>query len=867
MDLTFRLLGPVAVDAPDGPVDVGPARQRTVLAALLVDAGHLVPIDTVVNRVWGPAPPDRSRQTLHVYIARLRQALGPSVRLVGRSGAYPLDLEPDRVDLHRFRALANQADVTMLRQALDLWHGTPLADLSGEWVDRTRERWRQEHVAAAIAWAQGALRLGQAQEIVAPLTEHVAEYPSVEPLAEALRRARDARPPVAHAPALLPIDVYGFTGRDPQLAQLDAVLAENRSAAPTVVISAIAGTAGVGKTALAVHWAHRVTDRFPDGQLYVNLRGFDQSGSVMSPPEAVRGFLDALQVPVERIPPDPGAQAELYRALLAGRRMLVVLDNARDAEQVRPLLPGTPGCLVVVTSRNQLTDLDGALPLALDVLSPAEARQLLVRRLGDARLAAEPAAVDDIIGACAGLPLALAIVAAHAATRPQLPLAEFAAELRADRSGLDTFDGGDAVTNIRAVFSWSYRALAPEAARLFRLLGLHPGPDIAAPAAASLAGLPLEQTRSLLADLAHATLLSEPIPGRYTFHDLLRAYAQELVTTIDTEDSRTMARRQLLDYYVYSSRHAAVLTNPQREPYAFEGRQPRVAIAEFSSAERAQKWFMNEHPVLVAAVGQAATNGFDVHVWHIAWAISEFLDLRGQWQELARTQHAALDAARRLADAVGQALVHNTLSLAYYQLGDHATAEAHVRHACERFRELGNQKGEAHAHANLSIMLGRDGRFREALDEAQHARDLICLSGNKAWEANILNAVGWCYIQLGEYRSALTSCEQALAVIQTLGDPAGEAATWDSLGYGQHHLGNHRQAISCYESALDILCQLGDRYNEAAVRVHLGDSQLAAGDHAAARATWESALTTLTELGHDDAEEARAKLAALDGAN
>ena len=304
-----------------------------------------------------------------------------------------------------------------------------------------------------------------------------------------------------------------------------------------VVIVAIDGMAGVGKTALAVHWAHRVAALFPGGQLYVNLRGFDPNRSPVTPDEAVRGFLDALDVPPERVPATLEAQVGLYRSLLAGRRVLVLLDNASDAGQVRPLLPGAPGCVAVVTSRDQLAGLvttAGAHPMTLDLPSADEARELLERRLGAARVAAESAAADEIIALCARLPLALAIVATRAATQPGLPLATLAAELRAAAGGLAEFTDPDLASDVRAVFSWSYRQLSPAAARLFRLLGMHPGPDIGLPAAASLAGQPAAEVRPLLTELARAHLI-ERAAGRYAFHDLLRAYAAELALALDPD--------------------------------------------------------------------------------------------------------------------------------------------------------------------------------------------------------------------------------------------------------------------------------------------------------------------------------------------
>jgi hypothetical protein len=392
-------------------------------------------------------------------------------------------------------------------------------------------------------------------------------------------------------PRQLPADTDMFTGRDAALKTLDRLLDDQDESTPRpVVISAIAGTAGIGKTALAVHWAHRVADRFPDGHLYVNLRGFDPSGSPMEPAEAVRGFLDALQVSPQGIPASLEAQAGLYRSLLAGRRMLVLLDNARDADQVAPLLPGAPGCLVLVTSRNQLPGLvaaAGAHPVALDLLSRDEAVQLLARRLSHDRVTAEPHATQELVTRCAGLPLALAIVAARAATHPEFPLAALADQLHEARDGLDGFDGGDTATDARAVFSCSYHSLGTPAARLFRLLGLHPGPDVTAGAAASLAGHPVAQVRPLLAELARAHLVVEHAPSRYAFHDLLRAYAGELAHTQDTGTDRRAATHRMLDHYLHTAHGADLLLYGHSETITPDPAQPGVSAERLSDHDQA----------------------------------------------------------------------------------------------------------------------------------------------------------------------------------------------------------------------------------------------------------------------------------------
>jgi tetratricopeptide (TPR) repeat protein/transcriptional regulator with XRE-family HTH domain len=667
----------------------------------------------------------------------------------------------------------------------------------------------------------------------------------------------------------LPRDASGFVGRDGELGRLDALLDQDGQGGrvPAVVISAVSGAAGVGKTALAVHWAHRIADRFPDGQLYINLRGFEPNSPPMAPPEAVRRFLDALGVPPQRIPVDPDSQAALYRSLLAGKRMLVVLDNARDASQVRPLLPGATHCLVLVTSRNQLAGLvaaDGAHPLTLDLLTRAEAHDLLIRRLGADRVAAEPAAVDQIITACARLPLALAIVAARAATRPQLSLAALADELRDRRSRLDALTTGDLITDVRAAFSWSYHALTPGAARLFRLLGLHPGPDIAPAAAASLAGAPVGEVRPLLAELAAAHLVSEHSPGRFALHDLLRAYAAEQSQARDSDADRRAAVHRMLDHYLHTSHRAALLLNPQRQRIVLAGAAPGVTPEDLADRRHATTWFTGEHAVLLAAVDQSAAAGFDRHAWQLASTLWDYLEQRGHWRAWVSTHRTAADAAERGTDRTGLAYALRGLGGAYLWLGRPRDARAHLDRALAILREIGDLDGQAPTHHQLAISFEREGRHMDAVGHAERALDLYRATGHQSGQAKMLNGIGWHYALLGEYRQTLVYCGQAIAKLREAGDRYVEAATWDSLGFAHHHLGDHRQALRCYHQALDLIREVGDRSVEAAVLTHVGDTHHRSGDGDAAREAWQHALTILADLDHPDADQIRTKLASVD---
>jgi tetratricopeptide (TPR) repeat protein len=664
-------------------------------------------------------------------------------------------------------------------------------------------------------------------------------------------------------PHQLPGAARHFTGRTDELETLTKLVDQDVEAGQTVVISAIDGTAGIGKTALALHWAHRVANRFPDGQLYVNLRGFDPTGPPMTAAEALRGLIEAFAVPPQRIPASLQAQTGLYRSLLSGKRVLVVLDNAHSGEQVQPLLPGGPTTLAVVTSRNRLTGLvatQGAHPITLDRLSTTQAWELLTRCLGHDRVMAEPAAVENIIARCAGLPLALTIVAARAATRPHFPLATLAEELNDTGARLDALNGGDPGTDLRTVFSWSYQRLSTQAARLFRILGLHPGPDADTAAAASLAGLPIAQTRQLLAGLTDVNLVTEYVPGRYTFHDLLRAYAAELTHAHDSEAERRAALHRMLDSYLWTAHAAGSLLNPSREPVMMCAAQPRVSSQRPADRQEALAWFTAEQPVLLATVALAANTGFGVQACQLAWILSGFLHLRGHWQERATVQRVALAVAQRLADPAWQARIHRDLTGAYAWLGSYDHSQAHAQQSLALCGELGDDAGMARTHRTICLTLERQGRYEQALDHARQSRDLFLATDDRAGQAYAFNSVGWYHALVGDFEQARSNCQQAITLLRETGDRDGEATTWDSLGYAHHHLGDYQQAIRCYRRALDLFREVGDRYFQAPTLNHLGDTHQVVGDYDAARGAWQRALTILEELQLPEAAEVRAKL-------
>ncbi|MET8977358.1 BTAD domain-containing putative transcriptional regulator [Streptomyces sp. NPDC004539] len=674
-------------------------------------------------------------------------------------------------------------------------------------------------------------------------------------------------------PAQLPAAYEHFTGREAEIAHLTRRL----PAAPgpggpgtTMVINAIGGMAGVGKTTLAVQLAHRVADRFPDGQLYVNLRGFDLHGAAMDPAESVRGFLEALGVSRTQMPDSPEAQAALYRSLLADRRVLVLLDNARDADQVRPLLPGAAGCLVLITSRNQLTSLvvsGGAHPLTLDLLSPEDARRSLVRRLGADRVAAEPAAVDTIVSLCGGLPLALSIITARALMNPTFSLSGVAAELVEANGSLDAFDGFDATTDVRTVFGWSYRTLTGEAARLFRLLSLHPGPDIGTHAAAALADRPAGRVRSLLGELTRTHLLTEEAPGRYRFHDLLRAYANELARAEggagDSEEERRDALCRMFDHYLLTAYASAPLLDPAGvfpSPAPSPGTTGTPVVLR--DAESALSWFSTERLVLLEVARQAVDDGFGGHTWRLARLLDPVHERFGHWHDWADLQRVALVAAQRLADPVGVAHAHGGLGRACSLLRRYPEAEDHLRHALSLFEALGDDLSQAHTRRALGWVMTRTERHGEAIRQTRHALDLYRIAGHLSGQADAMNAIAWYEAVLGDYDEAMADAVGSLALYRRMSDRGGpnEANAWDTLAYAHHRLGNFGRARTCYLRAIGMLRRNGDRYNEAGSLTRLGDTHAATGDDEAARAVWARAGEILTEIDPPWAAEVRAKL-------
>jgi DNA-binding SARP family transcriptional activator/Tfp pilus assembly protein PilF len=657
------------------------------------------------------------------------------------------------------------------------------------------------------------------------------------------------------APAQLPADVAAFAGRADELAELDRLAGQPSD----MVIAVVSGTAGVGKTALAVRWARRVASGYPDGQLYVNLRGYDP-GQPVPPADALAGFLRALGMAGQDIPPGDDERAAAYRSLLDGRRVLVMLDNAASVEQVRPLLPGCPSCLVVVTSRDSLPGLvarHGARRLGLDVLPVTDAVRLLRTLIGD-RVDAEPRAAQALASQCARLPLALRVAAELAAASPGSPLDELAGELAGEQRRLDLLDaGGDEHTAVHGVFSWSYRHLPAEAARTFRLAGRHPGPDFDAYAMAALTGVTPTAARDVLALLARAHLVHQAGAGRYGMHDLLRAYASRLAAAHDGDGAQSAALASLYDYYLGTASSAMDVLVPAERHYRPQVRPAGTPAPPLSSATEARGWLDAERPSIVAVAVHAAMQGAPEYTTGLATTLYRYLETGGHYADAVTMHGHARQAACLLADRAAEATALTNLGIISWRQGSYQQAVGYHQQAMAASVEIGDQRGKAVALGNLGVVFERQGRYDEAVGCHQEALVLNRETGDRSGEARALGNLGSAATRRSSYEEAVSWYQQALAGFAEIGDRTGEASALPDLGLAYQELGRYEQAIGCYQRALALVRESGDRIGEAEALNGVGSIMLATGQPDEARAQHAAALTLASQTG-DTYEQARA---------
>lgn len=922
----FGYLGPMLIETGEaGGIPPSP-RQRTVLAVLLTHAGRPVTVDELAEFVWDGKPPDRAADTLRTYVMRLRRSLGGTAgaRIVTRDPGYLIEAAEEEVDAlwftraYRDGAAAHQAGQWAAARAalaggLALWRGDPLADVPSQLLRDAEAPALDRMRIQALQWRIDCdLQLGGSEELVAELQELTAREPLREQLhallmtalaragrmGEALdvfHRARDllvsqlgiepgpqlrelqrlilageqVRPPASAAvspaarsvPHQLPATAGRFAGRAVELDALEAVLDQAGPGPRTATISAIGGMAGIGKTTLALHWAHQVADRFPDGQLYVNLRGFGPAAP-LPPTDALRGFLDALRDPARPLPADPDAQEALYRSLMADRRVLVVLDNARDERQVRPLLPGSASCLTLITSRSQLTGLvatNGAIPVNLDLLTEAEALDLLSRRLGPERIAAERAAVEQLIATCSGLPLALCIVAARAASTPKLPLKNLSAQL--SLPGLDALSGTDPYADLRSVFSWSYRRLSPGAARLFRCLPLFPGPDMSAAAAASIA--PADRIGGLLTELTSAHLLEEYVPGRFRLHDLLARYAQECSGREDTEVARRDVLDRVLTWYAAAAVAVTRVVDPRRTTIP-ETDPPDPVPAALATKAQALDWLETERRNLVAAVKISALHGFDTVAITLPLTLWSFFSLRARWHDQLDTSLIGIAVARRTGNLHAEADLYSSISRAYSSLGRAEEGIDGLRRVLAIWQARGDLARQATSHWHLGIACHEAGLASEAISECEQAIELARESGDRRQEGRALSDLG-CLLQLAARPEKALRCYLAAQAIATsLQDDFMAGTVQTNLAELYLELGRIEDSMAAATAGIEIGKQSGRRVDQANGHRILGDALNGTGRRENARTHWRAALAAYQELADARASEVAARLAEHD---
>jgi DNA-binding SARP family transcriptional activator/Tfp pilus assembly protein PilF len=917
----FRLLGPIEVHADDGSVHGLPRRQeRALLAILLLEAGRTVSIDRLCELLWEDNEPDQARKAIRTLAARIRAMLiqagsaHAAVRLVSDRGGYTLKVDPDAVDAHRFRTLLDRARQTadlcerdrLLREALTLWRGPALHNVVSEPLrQRLCAELDEQRLQAVEASIAAGLDLGRHEQLLPELARLGAEHPVRERLvelhmralhhagrtAEALELYRQARtrladelgldpgrplrelhqailqgdpepladtlppqPPVR--PTQLPPDVPGFTGREGELDELDALPAAPGQEGTAVVISAVSGTAGVGKTALAVHWAHRTAGRFPDGQLYVDLRGYDPD-QPMLPGDALAGFLRALGVAGADIPYDIAERTARYRTLLATRRMLVLLDNASSVEQVRPLLPSSPTCLALVTSRDSLVGLvarHGARRIDVNLL-PVDDAVALLRALIGPRVEAEPDATVALAEQCARLPLALRVAAELAATRRTATLTGLVDELADQQRRIRLLDaGGDHRTAIRAVFSWSYQHLPAEAARAFRLLGLHPGPDFDAYATAALTRSDTEHSRQVLDLLARAHLIEATGPGRFSMHDLLRAYAIDLATTDDAEQDRRSALTRLFDQLRTTAASAVEIMIPadwRNRPDTPPAEVPGPPLADTAAA---LAWLDTNRATIVAACAWAATHGWPHDAVRLAYAISRYLYSRSHHVDEVVVHTHTRRSAQDTGDQAAEAHALTSLAGIHWRQGRLKQAIDHNEQAVTLFRQSGDRVGEARALANLGIIQIQHGWYARAADNCRLALALFRETGNRIGEGFTLLNLGFVHWRQHRYPQATKQFRRALVIFRETGGTIGEACALSNLGLVDLSQGRDAEAEKHHGQALAILREIGDRNGEALTLSHLGRVYCRQGRLAEAAEHHRLALSKLREISDRTAE-------------
>jgi DNA-binding SARP family transcriptional activator len=854
------------------------------------------------------------------------------LRIGRQGQGYVAHADPEHIDAHQFQALVRQARTApmparapMLREALALWRGPVLADIGSDLIrDRMGAGLEELRLEALDLRIDADLASGQHRALIPELRELVAAHPNRERFAgqlmvalyrserqtDALRVYKEYQRVLAdelglypgpelrrlheqilrgdpelnlvgadrgalpatgathQAPRQLPHDIANFTGRGAELARLDTLAGAGGSAggaAPTIV--SIDGAPGTGKTTLAVHWAHRIAHRYPDAQLHLNLRGYG-TGDPITPAAAAETLLRGLGVDGELIPSGAEERAALLRSRLAAYDVLILLDNARDSDQVRPLLPAT-GSLVIVTSRNQLRGLsirDGAHRVTLSRLPADQAVELLAGAVGPDRVAAEPAAAARLVELCDHLPLALAIVAER--TQRAGTLAEVVNALSDEQARLDNLGTGedDPHTDLRAALSWSYRALGADAAATFRKLGLHPADDIGVDAAAALANMPVVRAKAVLDQLVAAHLVEQRRPHRYELHDLIRLYAADLAHIHASSAERDAAMHRVLDWYLHAAVNADRRLYPQRRRDFVAPYEPSTEPPEFADAAAATRWLALEYDCLRAVVDWATTHGCAGHAWRIAVAMTTFFNRTIPWSDGLMFYESVLRAVESAGDLTGMAYTLNSLGTQHFNRGDPGASLAVFERSLAQFQRLSHRRGEAMLLGNLGLVCGELGEHDQARRYAMLARTLCEELDYPRGTAMNLDNLGVTHTVAGEYDAAIDRLLQADAIYRELGDIEAHAGNQHHLGNAYAGLGESARSTRAFRESIGMWRAVGSRRWEAVVLTDFGRMLQDAGHSGLARRMWEAALVTMRELGDPRAPGIQAALDGLEPA-
>lgn len=905
--LRFSVLGPVRAWRGAEQLSTGSPQQQALLAALLMREGRTATAAELIDAVWGEEPPSQALAALRTYASRIRKVLDPGV-LVSESGGYSLRAQGDALDLAAAQELDGDAEKarnsgdlcharSLLGKALGLWDGEPLANVPGPYAEnqRTRlEEWRLQLLETRLDMD---LEQGCHAEAVSELTALTAAHPLRERLrellmlalyrsgrqAEALAVYADTRrlladelgvdprtglqdlqqrilkadpslaEPVAPAqepaatlvrPAQLPATVPDFTGRAAFVEELSEVLGSAEG--KVMAVSALAGIGGVGKTTLAVHVAHAARASFPDGQLYVDLQG---TGPRAAEPETVLGsFLRALGTPDSAIPDSLDDRAALYRSCLDGRRVLVLLDNARDAAQVRPLLPGTEGCAALITARVRMVDLVGAQLVDLDVMSPEEALQLFTRIVGEERVASERKAALDVVGACGFLPLAIRIAASRLAARRTWTVSVLAAKLADERRRLDELQAGDLA--VKATFELGYGQLEPAQARAFRLLGLADGPDLSLAAAAALLDLPHDDTEDLLESLVDTSLLESAAPGRYRYHDLVRLYARACAERDELPPiERELAMSRLLDFYLATAAGVYALERPgdrtveHLEPTSYPG-------LTLTDRHAAVDWLYGEAECLLACVQQVASDGGSLRkAGDLLLAAKDLAESGISPRRYEAAATAVRDAAGALGDHHTEARARTTLCQVHSTAGRFAAAEEEARHAMLLSRETADPWSDCNAPNERGIIALYESRHEDGESYLRRAIDSFHADGNRPGEASALCNLSRIQLAMGRTESAVTLAEQGIEIYDRLGLTLRLANGRYALGLALTAAERHNEALHQLNQSLGVFRESRQRLWEGMTLFRLAETHLTARRPAQAAALGEQALAALRDIG------------------